>query len=339
MKKSISAYMCLVALAMLFTGCGGKPTTQTTSSSALHDIAEQNVATPAASATGPGCDQVQTATPTSTPSAQAQAKNSTDKSLATGQVGTLPQGNLLANILSASQSAGSSVTQKHIASIVYQVNGTQTVQVNGGTKQTLNTGDATFIKNNATYTHTNPGQSTNQWYLMALRPVSTQTPSASLPNQKTIYETPTLPTSVFSKGAYCEGLLWTEQQSNGRSASERSSGIELLHVLDGSVKVDVAGQDTKTLKAGDSTYILPNTPVQVSNAGSNVARFLSFIAWPKGQTFHEDLAGLPSEIGTPAPTSTAATGTGTATSTAATGTATASVTPVGTTAATATPAR
>lgn len=305
MKKSISAYMCLVALAMLFTGCGGTPTAQTTSSSALHNIAEQNAATPGASATGQGCDQVQIATPTSAPSAQAKAKDNTDKSLATGQTDTLPQGNLLANILSASQPAGSSVTHKHVASIVYEVNGTQTVQEQGGPKQTLNPGDAIFIKNDATHTHTNPGQSANEWYLMALRPVTTQTPSASLPNQKTVYETPTLPTSVFSKGAYCENLLRTEQQPNGRSASERSSGIEVLHVLDGSVKVDVAGQDPKTLKAGDSTYILPNTPVQVSNTGTNVARFLSFNAWPKGQTFREDLAGLPSEVGTPAPVSTA----------------------------------
>lgn len=332
MKKSISAYMCLVALAMLFTGCGGTPTAQTTSSSALHNVAEQNATTPAVSATASGCDQVQTATPTSTPSAQAKAKDSMDKRLATGQVDALPQGNLLANILSASQPADSSVTHEHVASIVYELKDTQTVQEQGGPKQTLNPGDAVFIKNDATHTHTNPGQSTNKWYLMALRPVPTQTPSASLPNQKTVYETPMLPTSVFSKGAYCENLLRTEQQPNGRSASERYSGVEVLHVLDGSVKVDVAGQEPKTLKAGDSTYILPNTPVQVSNTISNVARFLSFNVWPKGQPLREDLAGLPSEVGTPAPTSTATIGT-------ATSTPVASVTPVGTSTLIPTPAR
>src|SRR6266480_6157203 len=109
MKKSISAYIYLVALAMLFTACGSTPAAQTTSSSVLH-----NAAMPTTSATGQGCEQGQTVTPTSTPSTQAQAKDSTDKTLATGQVDALPHGNLFANILSASQSAGSSVTHKHV---------------------------------------------------------------------------------------------------------------------------------------------------------------------------------------------------------------------------------
>jgi quercetin dioxygenase-like cupin family protein len=338
MKKSISAYICLVAVAILFTACGGTPAAQTTSSSLLHNEAQQSAA-PAASttATGQGCQQVQTATPTATPSAQSKAQNSTEKTLATGQVSTLPQGNLFANILSASQSAGSSVVHKHVASFVYEVNGTQTVQMQGGPKQTLNPGDAVFIQNDATHTHTNPGSTTNLWYLIALRPTTVATPTPSLPNQKTVYETPTLPTSVFPKGAYCESLLKTEQQANGRTASQRYSGLELLHVLEGSVKVDVAGQDTKTLKTGESTYVLPNTPVQVSNAGTSVARFLSFDAWPQGQPLREDLAGLPGEVGTPVPAGTT-TPVGTAAGTATpVGTATGTATPVGTATGTATP--
>lgn len=334
MKKSILAYICLAALAVLFTACGSTPASQTTSSSLLHNnVAEQNAQTPAASATGQGCEQTQVATPTSTPSTQAQANNSTDKTLAMGQMSSLPQGNMRANILSASQAAGSSVTHTHTGAFVYEVNGTQTVQEQGGTKQTLNPGDATFVNNNVT--HTNPGKTTNNWYLIALRPVTPQTPEATVPNQKMVYETPTLPTSVFSKGAYCENLLRTEQQANGRTASVRHSGLEVLHVLEGSVKVNVAGQDTKTLNAGDSTYILPNTPVQVSNAGSSVARFLSFNAWPQGQTFGENLSGLPSEVGTPTPTSAA---TGTA-MTKGTATPMATAIPTSTTTSTTTPTR
>src|ERR1700676_2166211 len=147
MKKSISACICLVALTMLFTACGSTPAAQTTSSSLLHKEVEQNAATPSASATGQGCEQAQTATPTATPSTQAQAKDSTDKTLATGQMDALPQGNLFANILSASQAPGSSVTHKHVAAFDYEVKGTQVVQEQGGPKQTLNPGDAIFIKN------------------------------------------------------------------------------------------------------------------------------------------------------------------------------------------------
>lgn len=133
MNKSIPAYICLVAVAILFAACGGTPTAQTTSSALLHNEALQNAATPAASttATGQACQQAQTATPTVTPSAQAKAQNSTEKTLATGQLSTLPQGNLFANVLSASQSAGSSATSKHVASFVYEVNGTQTLQMQG----------------------------------------------------------------------------------------------------------------------------------------------------------------------------------------------------------------
>jgi quercetin dioxygenase-like cupin family protein len=328
---------------MLFAACGGTPTAQTTSSALLHNESLQSAATPAASTTAAGqaCQQAQTATPTATPSAQAKAQNSTEKTLATGQMNPLPQGNLFANILSASQSAGSAATNKHVASFVYEVSGTQTLQEQGGSKQTLNSGDAAFVQNDGTYTHTNSGSTTNQWYLIALRPTTTAAPTPSLPNQKTVYETPTLPTTVFSKGAYCESLLKTEQQANGKTASQRYSGLELLNVLDGSVKVDVAGQDTKTLKAGDSTYVLPNTPVQVSNAGTGVAHFLSFNAWPQGQPFREDLAGLPGEVGTPVPTA-ATTGTatpaGTATRTAMSeGTATPMTMSEGTATPTATP--
>src|SRR6266567_2317774 len=115
MKKSISAYVCLVALALLFTACGSTPAAQTTSSSVLHNVAGHSAMTPTASATAQGCEQTQTVTPTSTPSTQAQAKDSTDKTLATGQVDALPQGNLFANILSASQAPGSSITHKHVA--------------------------------------------------------------------------------------------------------------------------------------------------------------------------------------------------------------------------------
>jgi quercetin dioxygenase-like cupin family protein len=329
MKKSIPAYICLVAVAILFTACGSTPAAQTTSSALLHNEAQQNAATSAA--TGQGCQQAQTATPTATPRAQAKAQHSTEKTLATGQVSTLPQGNLFANILSASQPAGSSVTHKHVASFVYEVSGTKTLQRQGGPKQTLNSGDAAFIQSDGAYTHANPGSTTNQWYLIALRPTTVAAPTPSLPDQKTVYETPTLPTTVFSKGAYCESLLRTEQQPHGKTASQRYSGLELLHVLDGSVKVDVAGQDTKTVKAGESTYVLPNTPVQVSNAGTGVARFLSFNAWPQGQPLREDLAGLPGEVGTPVPTAAA---TGTATPA---GTATETATPVGTATPTTTP--
>jgi quercetin dioxygenase-like cupin family protein len=305
MKKSISAYIGLAALAVLFAACGVTPAAQTTSSSLVHNVAEQNVTTSATSTTGQACQQAQIVTPTSTPSTQAQAKGSTDTTLATGQVSTLPQGDLLANILSVAQPAGSSVTPQHGAAFVYQVSGTQTVQVQGGTKQTLNPGDATFIQSGVTHTHTNSGKTANQWYLIGINSTTASTPTPALPGQKTIYQTPTLPTSVFPKGTYCENLVKTAQQANGRTASQRHSGLEVLNVLDGSVKVDVAGQDPKTLSAGDSTYILPNTPMQVSSTGTGSASFLCFNVWPQGQTFSENLSGLPAEVGTAVPTGVA----------------------------------
>ena len=337
MKKSILACICLVALTMLFTACGSTPAAQTTSSSLMHKGAEESAATPTTSATGQGCEQAQTATPTATPVLRHRQRIAQTRLWQRARRIHCLRAISWPTFLSASQAPGSSITHKHVASFDYQVKGTQVVQEQGGPKQTLNPGDAVFIKNDVTHTHSNPGQTANKWYLIALRPATAQTPTPTLPNEKTIYQTPTLPTSVFSKGAYCENLLRTEVQPNGKTASQRYSGLEVLHVLDGSVKVDVAGQDPKTLKAGDSTYILPNTPVQVSNAGSDVARFLSFNAWPQGQPFREALAGIPSEVGTPVPTSTA---TGTVTPRGTT-TPMATGTPVGTAtaAATVTPTR
>src|SRR5258708_27473356 len=60
-------------------------------------------------------------------------------------------------------------------------------------------------------------------------------------------------------------------------------------------------QDRKSTRLNSSHQIISyavfclKKKKQVSNAGSDVARFLSFNAWPKRDPFREGLAGLPAE--------------------------------------------
>jgi quercetin dioxygenase-like cupin family protein len=106
-----------------------------------------------------------------------------------------------------------------------------------------------------------------------------------------IYVTPDLP--PLPAGAYAESLTLVTVQPGGRSAAHIHSGIEGVLVLDGQVRVRTAGHAPADLKAEQGFYILPQTPIQLINIGSTVARTLVYSISPEGAPFSTPLDQAP----------------------------------------------
>jgi quercetin dioxygenase-like cupin family protein len=227
-------------------------------------------------------------TPTVSP---AQGVGFTSSVLANGHVDALPPGTLFANILSISQPASSSIpAHSHVALFIYEVSGIQTLAIQGQTSLTLQAGSAAFLPNHVTHTHSNPGSSTNLWYVIGLRPrgVSTTPPNVTT---TPVYSTPDLPASA--PGAYWEVLRLATLQPGGRSPAHKHSGLEVILVIDGTLTLHSLGQSPQTMTAGQGAYVLPNTPLQVLNTGSSTGHYLAFLAWPVDQPFQTNVSQAP----------------------------------------------
>lgn len=100
---------------------------------------------------------------------------------------------------------------------------------------------------------------------------------------KALYVTPDL--SPLPAGAYGESLTLVTVQPGGRSAAHIHAGIEGVLVLDGKVLVRTAGHAPAELLKGQGFYILPQTPIQLINVGTTVARTLVYSISPEGAPF------------------------------------------------------
>src|SRR5215471_7048110 len=227
-------------------------------------------------------------TPTVSP---AQGAGFTSSVLANGQVDALPPGTLFANILSISQPASSSIpAHSHVAIFIYEASGIQALAIQGQTSLTMQAGSAAFLPNHVTHTHSNPGSSTNLWYVIGIRPRGVVTTPPNLTTTP-LYSTPDLP--AFVPGAYSEVLRLATLQPGGRSPAHKHSGLEVILVLDGTLTLHSLGQPPQTLTAGQGAYVLPNTPLQVLNTGGNIGKYLAFLAWPADQPFQTNVSQAP----------------------------------------------
>jgi quercetin dioxygenase-like cupin family protein len=210
-------------------------------------------------------------------------------------VTALPTGTLYINVIDIPQAPGNSITHEHVAGFVYVADGTHILAILNGPAQNLNAGEAGFVGAHVVHTHTNPGTVTSHWHFISIRPNTARTAPPTFPYQKVLYSTPDLP--ALATGYYCEVLRLAVAQPLGRSAAHMHSGIEVVFVLAGSVQLRTAGQSPVILNQGQGAYILPNTPLQVSNVSTGtsngVARFLALVIWPQQQPFETDLSQAP----------------------------------------------
>jgi mannose-6-phosphate isomerase-like protein (cupin superfamily) len=134
--------------------------------------------------------------------------------------------------------------------------------------------------------HANPSTTRpNRWYFVALWPTAERRAPLVSSTATVIYESPDLDASTMPPGPRIETLRLVTLQPNGRGAAHRFSGLELLFMLEGTIRIDVAGQQPTKLSAGQAQYLPPGTNEQEFNASAGVARYLAFIVTPAQAPF------------------------------------------------------
>jgi quercetin dioxygenase-like cupin family protein len=203
------------------------------------------------------------------------------KGLAGGEVAALPSGNLFVRVIGFSQGPGAAFpSHKHTPGFVYVAAGVQRLDSPPALPRIIMPGQAVF-QPSVYHTHANPSRTgANRWYFIALWPTAERRAPLVSSAATVIYESPDLDPSAMPPGPRIETLRLVTLQPNGRSAAHRFSGLELLFVLAGTIRLDVAGQPPTTLSAGQGQYLPPGTDEQEHNAGAGVASYLAFIVTP-----------------------------------------------------------
>jgi hypothetical protein len=203
------------------------------------------------------------------------------KGLAGGEVAALPSGNLFVRVIGFSQGPMTAFpSQKHTAGFVYVATGVQRLVSPPAPPRIIMPGQAVF-QPSVFHIHANPSTTrANRWYFIALWPTAERRAPLVSSATKVIYESPDLDPSAMPAGPRIETLRLVTLETNGRSIAHRFSGLELLFVLAGTIRLDVAGQPATTLSAGQAQYLPPGTDEQELNAGAGVAGYLAFIVTP-----------------------------------------------------------
>src|SRR6516164_10539276 len=203
------------------------------------------------------------------------------KGLAAGEVAALPSGNLFVRVIGFSQGPMTAFrSHKHTAGFVYVAAGVQRLDSPPAPPRIILPGEAIF-QPSVFHTHANPSTtSPNRWYFIALWPTAERHAPLVSATATVIYESPDLDPSTMPPGPRIETLRLVTLQPNGRSAAHRFSGLELLFMLEGTIRLDVAGQPPTELSAGQAQYLPPGAAEQELNASAGVAGYLTFIVTP-----------------------------------------------------------
>jgi quercetin dioxygenase-like cupin family protein len=214
-------------------------------------------------------------------SPNASAHGERVKSLAGGEVAALPSGNLFVRVIGFSQGPMTAFpSHKHTPGFVYVAVGLQRLHSPPAPPRTILPGEAVF-QPSVFHTHANPSTARpNRWYFIALWPAAERRAPLVSSTASVIYESPDLDPSTMPPGPRIETLRLMTLQPNGRSAAHRFSGLELIFVLEGTIRLDVAGQPPAKLSAGQGQYLPPGTAEQEHDAAAGAARYLAFIVTP-----------------------------------------------------------
>jgi quercetin dioxygenase-like cupin family protein len=201
--------------------------------------------------------------------------------LAGGEVAALPSGNLFVRVIGFAQGPMTEFpSHKHTPGFVYVAAGVQRIQSPPAPPRIILPGEAIF-QPSVFHTHANPSPTRpNRWYFIALWPTAERRAPLVSSAANVIYESPDLDPSTMPPGPRIETLRLVTLQPDGRSSAHRFSGLELFFVLDGTIRLDVAGQPPTILSAGHGQYLPPGTDEQEFNAGADVASYLAFIVTP-----------------------------------------------------------
>ena len=218
--------------------------------------------------------------------ASPQARGYKYDELAAGRVDALPTGPQFVRINLFTQAPGSSFPSKtHQPGILYMLEGVQRYQPVIGTAVDIHAGEGHFQRTEA-HTHINIGTTANRWYQLALWPSAARSQPLSVPTM-VVYETEDIAASELA-APDIETLRLVTIQANGHTALHSHGGLEAVFVLDGTLRVTVAGQTPVTVGALQGTFEPRATMVQETNAGGGAVRYLAFFVTPVGEPFETE---------------------------------------------------
>jgi quercetin dioxygenase-like cupin family protein len=218
--------------------------------------------------------------------ASQQARGYSYGELAAGRVDALPSGPQFVRINLFTQAPGTSFPSKtHQPGFVYMLNGVQRYQPVGGTAVDIHAGEGHFQRTEA-HVHMNIGTTDNRWYQLALWPSAARAQPLSVPTTL-VYESEDIASSELS-APDIETLRLVTIEANGHTSVRSHGGLEAVFVLDGTLRLTVAGQAPVTVGALQGAFEPRATMVQETNVGGGAVRYLAFFVTPVGQPFETE---------------------------------------------------
>jgi quercetin dioxygenase-like cupin family protein len=226
-------------------------------------------------------------------SESAKSSGMTVSELAAGELGSPPTGKNYVRIVKFVQGPNQSIaSKKHQAGFIYVQTGLQQLTyTDSDTRVQIAAGTALFLQDVNHSHQTLPG-ATSTWYFIALWPDTLQ--SATLvPPSTLVFKTEDLPSTAMPPGSYAETLRSVSLQPGGRSPAHIFGGLEVVFVLDGTLKVDVAGQAPQRLPAGQAIYVPAHTLTQEVAVGAQKVDYLAYFITQHGTAFETDATSAP----------------------------------------------
>jgi uncharacterized cupin superfamily protein len=218
--------------------------------------------------------------------ASQQARAYSYEELAAGRVAALPSGPQFVRVNLFAQAPGTAFPSKtHQPGFVYMLEGVQRYQPIGGTAVDIHAGEGHFQRTEA-HVHMNIGPTENRWYQLALWPSAARSQPLSVPTM-VVYETEDIASSELV-APDIETLRLVTIQATGHTSLHSHGGLEAIFVLDGSLRVTVAGQTPVTVGALQGAFEPRATMVQETNIGSGAVRYLAFYVTPVGEPFETE---------------------------------------------------
>lgn len=213
------------------------------------------------------------------------------KTLGAAQVSAIPSGQLYVLVQEFRQPPHSEFgSNKHDAGFIYLAAGTQVFLPLEGEPVLLHAGDA-YFQHSIAHRHQNPDSTPNDWYHLALFPTSAQSQPPVNPLAQRIFASSAIPSGALPAGPAGETLRLITIQPSGHTEPHRHGGVEVLVVLQGSLRLLITGVPAQPFGSNQGTMVLPGTDMQERNVGQEVLVYLSFVVTPMGQPFEVPVGG------------------------------------------------
>lgn len=192
---------------------------------------------------------------------------------------------LYASVVDFPQAAGENAPaggHAHPSGFVYVISGTTQVNLDDGTHLSVQPGEALFAPPFVHHSHSNPGNTPNDWLFLGVRPAATRDKPLPSPTARTVINSADLP-PLNAGGQYEMRLDKFTLHGAGQSPEVKQTGPTLIYVLDGSDVLHQPGGTDTAVTAGRAGYLPGGSVYQLRNAATTeTSHALVMTMWPQG---------------------------------------------------------